>query len=661
MGTWGLFLFDSIVAFAALYVPGFIFLRGFNLHRISSFAIAPIVSIFEIFLFSYLYSKTSVACNGALLLVSCLVLSFLFWLLSFVFRRQKRTVFAGECESEKNLLSWKYAAIYILVGILASLYVFVKTLDGPASFAQQYDNYAHLTYIRTFLDTGVYSLTGILDYPIAWHQLAALVASLGMSELTVAVNAVNFIISAIVFPVGVFFFISQVIDSRKIPLICGALCAVAFTEFPWGLIVFGPLYPNLLAYALLPAVLTIFTLFIAAKKRSQKIMYLVLFILGCASLVFAHPNSIFAGIVIMVPFVASRIIGRKTSTVLKRVLLLLAFVAFVFCIWCLLYKAPQFSGVTSFNWPAYLSVSEALSKSLVLALSKYSVPQVALAILVIFGCLYCLVKRKNRWLIVSYLITLFILIIAGATEGSLKHFLAGFWYTDTFRIAAVAAIVGIPLATLGLYGVMQVVFLVLEKFKIKLREQKIGFIFCLLVCSSLVFMPSFNYFDKSIDTAFGKTRELLTDFNNLSDSSVYSESEVEFVEKAKNVVDADAVVANVPFDGSFLSYGVNGFRVSYNQLETRAYWDGVSDPNGELIRACLCDYVSDEKVKDVAAQQKIQYVILLDNDDINGERMVDCNKDLALWQGIMSITDETPGFEVVLAEDDMRLYRLTDV
>ena len=30
------------------------------------------------------------------------------------------------------------------------------------------------------------------------------------------------------------------------------------------------------------------------------------------------------------------------------------------------------------------------------------------------------------------------------------------------------------------------------------------------------------------------------------------------------------------------------------------------------------------------------------------------------WEGILSVTDETPGFETVLADGNMRLYRITE-
>lgn len=78
-----------------------------------------------------------------------------------------------------------------------------------------------------------------------------------------------------------------------------------------------------------------------------------------------------------------------------------------------------------------------------------------------------------------------------------------------------------------------------------------------------------------------------------------------------------------------------------------------------MIRANLCNYMNDSATYDAVEDSGIRYVILFDIYDKDGERMYDAAKDLSLWKGIMNISDDTPGFEVVLAEDDMRLYRLT--
>lgn len=106
---------------------------------------------------------------------------------------------------------------------------------------------------------------------------------------------------------------------------------------------------------------------------------------------------------------------------------------------------------------------------------------------------------------------------------------------------------------------------------------------------------------------------------------------------------------------------MTGFKVVNTSLETPSYWKDGVDNEGKLIRSRLCDYAIDDEVKAAVEDQEIQYVLLLDKDDFAGERMETCTKDLNAWRGIMGITDETKGFEVVLAQGDMRLYRLTDV
>ena len=121
------------------------------------------------------------------------------------------------------------------------------------------------------------------------------------------------------------------------------------------------------------------------------------------------------------------------------------------------------------------------------------------------------------------------------------------------------------------------------------------------------------------------------------------------------------MVVNIPFDGSFLSYGVNGFKVAYSELESSSYYENDVDSEGKIIRSSLCDYVSNNEVRSAVEDQGVQYVLLLDQDDQEGARMFKCAKDLSKWRGIAGISDETKGFEVVLAEGDMRLYRLTDI
>ena len=79
------------------------------------------------------------------------------------------------------------------------------------------------------------------------------------------------------------------------------------------------------------------------------------------------------------------------------------------------------------------------------------------------------------------------------------------------------------------------------------------------------------------------------------------------------------------------------------------------------IRQRLCDVASDAEVQDAVNKTGAQYLLILDQGDLDTEdhrrHNVTYNSDQ--WVGIEAITDDTPGFEPVLSEGDMRLYRIT--
>ena len=196
------------------------------------------------------------------------------------------------------------------------------------------------------------------------------------------------------------------------------------------------------------------------------------------------------------------------------------------------------------------------------------------------------------------------------------------------------------------------------------KKEGFRYVCALLVAVAVaLYFPNYDNSSEEIKetviTPFGNVYGLIAERNSLSEEAVFSEEEVNFANKAKATVGEKALVANIPFDGSYLSSGVVGLNVAYRALETAGYWDGTTDPEGTLIRANLCNYMSDSATYDALENSGIRYVILFDIYDKDGERMYDAAKDLSLWRGIMNVSDDTPGFEIVLAEGDMRLYRLT--
>ena len=51
------------------------------------------------------------------------------------------------------------------------------------------------------------------------------------------------------------------LGEKRWAVVSGSVISVAFVAFPWQLLVFGPIFPNLASFAALPAVMVLFVVF----------------------------------------------------------------------------------------------------------------------------------------------------------------------------------------------------------------------------------------------------------------------------------------------------------------------------------------------------------------------------------------------------------------
>ena len=185
--------------------------------------------------------------------------------------------------------------------------LFVWYLGSPYSYAQQFDNISHLGTIQSFVNSGVWSpfasslyssasdaainpLPGGGFYPTAWYSVAALaVTSMGVTT-AFAENVANFVFVAFVLPAGSFAFMRVLFDDRRAVIPFGAFCTLLFAGFPWMIILFGPLYPNLSAFCLVSAAAATFLLmFQFGCSRKQRVGLAVVFVFALMSLALAQP------------------------------------------------------------------------------------------------------------------------------------------------------------------------------------------------------------------------------------------------------------------------------------------------------------------------------------------------------------------------------------
>lgn len=691
---WGMFIGSVLVGALFLYAPGFLMLRGIRLPGLTALACAPLVSIPAYMLLCLAYEKLGVFSSwlslfGALILLSCVV----FAVGSLVGRGKGLRLGVeyspfGSVRSKETrwwASSWAVLGLYAVTGLVIGSLCFVVTLDGPNSFLQAYDNVHHLGVTRSFVESGNWSpfaaalyatpvdsainpLPGLGFYPTAWNCMAALlVSALGVSTM-LAANAVNLLFVAVVFPLSMFVLMRTMFPEQPKIVAFGSLCVLAFGAFPWMLLLFGPLYPNMIALCVTPLVAFCFmSFFSCGVGRASRVVVGVLFCAGVLCCAFAQPNAVFTVAVFLIPFcIRQAVLAADFLSVpperkrLTQIGLGIGAFLLISVVWFALYKAPFLQSVVNHSWPAVSSKPEAVFDFLSLGF-RAAGAQIALGILVIIGGLYTLRNRKYLWLGFSYALLGLLYVVSVSSDGPLQHLLTGFWYTDSFRLAASAALFGTPLAALGLGVVFEICCHLVQKVSSARPTSRlmvgsacaVSLVFVAAVYGPALTNATFVVKGDALDSTLAGLRFE----NNAEAPHVYDSDEQAFVQKVREVVPSDALILNVPDDGSAFSYGVDGLRTYYRYLRT--YGEDDETEASKLIRNHLSEISSDNRVRDAVAELGASYLMTLDEGQSQYESpRLFTYEDGGNWVGIDSIDDSTPGFEVVLSEGDMRLYRI---
>ena len=689
---WDTFFLSALVGLAFLYVPGYVVLRAFLAKRIVAVACAPLVTVAAYGLLPIAYEMVGIACSWEVLVLPVFGFSVLLFavlrtapLVRGTASRADATRSGAHPERERRG-DWILLGLYAFVGIVVVGCVFVCTFDDASSFVQEFDNVHHFNTIRAFVDSGVWSsvpntlypenvtaftppFSGGAFYPSAWHCIVTLLIDALGVPVALGANAVNFLLCAIVLPLGMFSLMSALFSDRRRIVFFGAFTVLAFIAFPWRFLAWGPLLPNLAAFTLLPAVVFCFVSALSfGLGRRARIIFGCLFFAGLVDFAFTQPNAAFSTGVLLIPFCLDRIARFCDSRVADgrlsfggaKALALVLFVVAVAVVWIALFNAPFVHEVVSYSWPATASVPQALESILTLA-SADTVAQPALGGLVLIGFAYALAKRKYRWVAASYAIVCFLYVIALSFDGLPKQLLTGFWYTDSMRIAATMVLAAVPLASAGLYVVGSAFARVVGRLR-KVATANPAFERG-AACAVALLFAAVNFYPGYIQpgqggptSAFSESGNFLAVAYSLSGPKLYGSEEIEFVEKVKGAVPEGSLILNEPNDGSAFAYGVNGLNVY--QRYVSGWGEPAESEDSKTIRRSLDAVAFDPNVARAVREVGAEYVLQLDQNGKHDGNHYLFSYEENEWFGIDRIDDETPGFEIVLAEGDMRLYRI---
>lgn len=679
---WGTFAIAVIVCVVFLFLPGFLVLRALRMPHWMSLTCAPLVGVACYSVLCVCYGMVGLSCSWTSVFLPVVALALVVVAIArFAFRSRDAL-----SPNRDDLIG---AGAYALVGAIICGFVFVGQLSAPDAFIQSWDNVHHLDKVRGFVDSGRWSSLGTslylgrdaaIDpfvegsfYPSAWHALAAMVASAVGASAPLAVNATNFAILAFAFPLGVFAFIRALVGKPSMALIPGAIVVLANASCAWTMFSWGPLYPNIMANCLVPAFMVAFVLAtVAGVGRGERLAAVLVLAFGAVSFVFVQPNGVFTAGVLLAPYVVVRVYeavkggrAQRRSDAFARgvgVACAVAVVGAIALVWLVAYRVPFMQAVVQYNWPADTELGAAFVDVLT---QRFHVPGLAIgcALLIACGIVAVFMRRKHRWLVASWIFASAIYVVCVSVPGEPHQLLAGFWYTDVPRVASMAVLAGIPLQILGLSEVVRGAVRPFER-KGTAATAAVGAAMTVVV-AAMLYVPIEATESHQVERReFTNGSALAAEVGKLcseyrfDDPRVYDEQERAFVAEALALMPEGSLVANEPNDGSAYAYGVDGLRTYYR------YWRGYGDadegekPESALIREHLDAYATDAEVAAAVELVGIDYVLQLEQGERDWNHTMWVYGDGELWRGLDAINDQTPGFELVLSRDDMRLYRI---
>lgn len=681
------FLFSLVLAVTVLVTPGFLLLYELKRGLVASVVSAPLISILLYVFLGIIYEKMHIPCNAFSLLSGTAILLILSSIIIKVFlvrRLDMKGTRSGSSHSLAVIRQELFQMIPIVVVPLLISSLFLLRLGGSSNLIQGYDTVFHVNLIRSFVDSSIWSsssatlyplgdapipltVNSVAFYPAGWHIVAATVYSITHAPMASVINAVDVAFTSFVFPLGVWGLLRVTLSDKRAAFL-GALCSTAFVAYPWLPLLRGEQLPQIASFALVPSCAMLFVcIFSADQTNRDRFVGAVLFLLGLISLVFVQTNAVFTVGIICAWYVAHFIITRSGWRPQTRALALSFWCLTVFAVWIVFFLAPFMQDTVQFSWPSFTTLPHAVYDVLVLRLAQGGSSQPFLAAVVLFGVLVCMLgASRRRWIAGVWLTAGLIYAIDISNNGILKHLLSGFWYTDPDRTSAMLSIFLLLPAAIGLGRLSRILEKLVRRVATHFQKPSLcipstNIVFSVVVA---VFIASpWVYFGLAegpftFETSQKKVFDQLAWLSDPSSATILSDDEKSFAERVKSVVPEDALILNVPDDGSSFLYGLYDMNVFYH----RGGMGKAESRESRLMRMYLYTYPYSDSVQEAVKKTGAEYVLVLDSpDETAGKRGVFHTYKRAAWAGFEEISTSTSGFELILCEGDMRLYRINSI
>lgn len=635
----------ALVTVAWLLLPGVAISYLTGLRGIAALAIAPVTSIALIAGTAILAEMLGVDWSLGIVLIVCAAAIALVAAVAIPLRR--RRIFAADADPRSVTI----AGFAGLVPALALGAITVaRAIRTPDTLSQTYDALFHYNALAYILDAhkassltlatfGNPDVPGVF-YPAAWHDLGSLLVMTTGTSIPVAANLVSVVAALVLWPLSCLLLVRQLFGRNTAALAITGVLSMGFAAFPWDLLGFGVLWPNLLGMALAPAVLAlVFTITgwtkddAIGRGRAWLTLPVVLVATGLT-----HPNVLFSvGVLSLIPIAAA--IGargwrlHRDGRTWRGVAEFAAFVLVFAVAWYWAATTPAFADVRQTYWPPFETPANAVGDVALNATNKRDALWVLSAV-VIAGIV---AARRYRvlWLVVAgHAATTFLYVLAASINRPDTRMFTGFWYNDSHRLAAMVPITAVPLAVGGILLLAAKI----SESPTRLRRVPgtavaVGLTVLLLVVTTGLY-PA----DRQKRVAAGYA---------VSDISKLVTTDMErFYSRIKDEIPEDAVVAGNPFNGSAMLWALADREVLFPHFRSE------HSREQRIIAGHLNEVTTEPVVCEAVRHLGADYLLV----GAAKFRTYD-----GYWNYYRGLADpgSAPGFELVDSDGANKLYRIT--
>lgn len=559
--------------------------------------------------------------------------------------------------------AWTRATPFAAFAVASALIAWrtIQVIGSPESFSQTYDAVFHLNAVRFALDTGqassltIGAMTGGGFYPAGWNAVAMFVASVTGAGVPVAVNITSIVLASVFWPLSCLLMTTWVTGRRSAATLAAGVACASLGAFPLLMMDFGVLYPNLLAISVLPASIALAARITGAAATTQRpgLPTVLALLLSLTGLVVSHPTTFMAWLVWTLPMVGLctyRLAPElwKDRAANRRRFNLQVTGAAGYCIgflalWIFL-RPPE---EASF-WGPYHTVPQAVGEALLVSPMGLA-PAWLVAPLVLLGLWACFRSPgRHGWVAAAFFIFAGLyVVVSGFPISPLRNFLAGVWYNDSYRLAALLPVGAVLLVAVGVswaggwadagrWREPVQKFLGRAPAAAPKRSPRLAAVSGIAVMSAI-----------ALGQQGGLQQEVAQASRQYSisdDSPLVSADELAVIRRLERTVPAGSTLLGNPYTGAALSYALGDRKAA--QLHILSY---VS-PELQEIYDDLGVVASDPEVCAAVKDENAYYALDFGSKEVHGGDHTP--------PGLKHL-DRNPGVELIDSQGEAKLYRIT--